>query len=46
MKEKDLMYQLYWLMCRDCPNAKSCHDDCVTCEEYDEELERLLKENK
>ena len=41
----DKIFELYYSMCRDCPNAKQCHDNCESCEEYEEELEKLEKEN-
>ena len=44
MNEKDLIYQLYRLMCSECPNARKCHEECGSCEEYEEELERLERE--
>lgn len=43
---EDLEYQLYRLMCGSCPNAKKCHEECETCEEYDDELARIKKENR
>ena len=40
MKDLDkLEDKLYSLMCWNCPNAKKCHDECETCEEFDKELE-------
>ena len=39
----DLYEKLYWEMCRDCPNARRCHEQCEECEEFQEELERLEK---
>ena len=42
--EEDIEYKLYKMMCSDCPNAKKCHEECDTCEEYDEELESLKGE--
>ena len=41
--EKKISFELYYSMCRDCPNAKECHDSCESCEEYEEELEKELK---
>ena len=46
MNEKDLAYQLYRLMCSECPNARKCHEECETCEEYNEEMKRLEREGK
>ena len=34
---------LYWEMCRNCPNAKRCHEDCEECDEYAKELYKQLK---
>lgn len=42
--EKKISFELYYSMCRDCPNSKQCHDDCVNCDEYEKELEKELKE--
>ena len=41
----DIYYELYKIMCASCPNAKKCHEECVECDEYQDELERLEKEN-
>ena len=41
MNDKDLAMELYWHMCRECPNARKCHEECETCDEYEEELEKL-----
>lgn len=30
---------IYARMCKSCPNAKKCHEECETCEEYEEEVE-------
>ena len=42
----DIYYELYKRMCASCPNARKCHEECVECDEYQDELERLEKENK
>lgn len=34
---------LYCEMCRCCPRAKKCHEECENCEEYETELEKQLK---
>ena len=36
--EEDLEYQVYKRLCSQCPNAKKCHEECETCEEYDREV--------
>ena len=40
--EEDIEYKLYKMMCSDCPNARYCHEACENCDEYEEELQRLL----
>ena len=35
---EDLEYQVYKRLCSHCPNQKRCHDECETCEQYDQEL--------
>jgi hypothetical protein len=42
--EEDIEMALYKRMCRSCPNARKCHEECETCEEYEKESERLLGE--
>lgn len=39
----DLYEKLYWQMCRSCPNAWKCHEQCEECDDFQEELERLEK---
>ena len=34
----------YLICCIQCPNEKRCHEECETCEEYDEKLVELEKE--
>ena len=42
--EYDTIEELcYILNCIQCPNEKRCHDNCETCDEYEEELEELEK---
>lgn len=36
--------RVYAKMCSSCPKAKYCHEECVNCEEYDEELEKVVNE--
>lgn len=36
----------YLMCCIQCPNEKQCHDNCENCEEYEEQLAELEKENK
>lgn len=33
---------LYWEMCRCCPNAKKCHEECENCDEFENELYKQL----
>jgi len=33
---KDRRDKVYDKMCRCCPNAKECHENCETCDEYEE----------
>lgn len=35
------MMLVYENMCEACPEAKKCHEDCVTCEEYDMAVIRM-----
>ena len=42
----DLYEQLYQVMCKDCPGAHRCHNLCEECDEFQDELERLEKENE
>ena len=32
---------VYDKMCMRCPNAKKCHEECESCDEFYEEVERL-----
>ncbi len=32
--------KVYDKLCRYCPNAKHCHDDCVTCDKYEEAMDQ------
>ena len=34
---------LYWEMCRDCPRAKYCHEECEECDDFVNELYRQYK---
>ena len=36
----DFEEELYRRMCRTCPRALMCHEDCDYCEEYLEEKEK------
>lgn len=42
----DLYDQLYQIMCKDCPNAWVCHNNCEECEAFQDELARLESENE
>ena len=35
----------YIMCCIQCPNEHACHNNCETCDEYEEQLEELEKEN-
>lgn len=45
MLEEELFEIVYKLKCKGCPYERNCHETCTTCEEFEEELERL-KENE
>ena len=45
-KMKKIEWEVYWRMCRDCPNAHACHNNCENCEEYEEELEKDLNDHE
>lgn len=34
---------LHWEMCRCCPNAKKCHEECDNCDDYEDKLEKQLR---
>ena len=34
--------KVYKQMCSNCPNAKKCHEECITCEEYDNKLGEIV----
>lgn len=38
--------RLYMRMCSSCPKAKECHDECITCEDFDKALERKPRTRK
>jgi len=46
MKEESIEEMVYRYMCADCPSARRCHESCETCEEYEDEIQRLEEENK
>jgi len=41
--EEDIEMMVYQMLCKDCPNARRCHELCETCDEYEENLEELSK---
>ena len=41
----ELEQVLYNEMCSTCRSAKKCHEECETCEEYEEELEKELNKH-
>ena len=44
MTKKEILFdRLYKKMCCSCPRAKQCHEDCETCEKFDNELDALMK---
>lgn len=45
MSEQDIEYLVYQRMCKYCKNARQCHDECETCEEYDKEVKELCANN-
>lgn len=45
-RERDIEYEVYWRMCRNCENAHYCHNACETCDEFAEELEMALNEQE
>jgi hypothetical protein len=35
----DEMYsKVYSIMCSNCINAKKCHEECTTCEDFEEKM--------
>ena len=44
MRRYDIEMQLYSEMCANCPYAKKCHEDCENCDDFEEELERRMKD--
>lgn len=43
MNDRDkIEMEIYHRMCGSCPNAKWCHEECETCEEYDIALASAL----
>lgn len=42
---KDIEELVYELMCSQCPYAKECHESCTTCEEYEDEVNRRVKDD-
>lgn len=42
-KRDEIEQSVYKCLCSCCPRAKQCHDDCVTCEEFDDVLSKALK---
>ena len=37
---------LYTKLCKYCPYQRNCHDNCTTCDKYEEERERMENEQK
>ena len=46
MNKFDIEYFVYRRMCSLCPNAVRCHDDCETCEEFDNEVSKYSSNEK
>jgi hypothetical protein len=42
--EEDIEEHVYNRMCSGCERARYCHEECETCEEYDEAIEELEKD--
>ena len=40
--ENEIEMRVYRELCCGCPNSKKCHDDCVTCEKYDNAVKFYL----
>lgn len=40
MKMKSIEEVVYSKMCGSCPKSKYCHEECITCEEFDNELKK------
>ena len=45
LKEMEIEHKVYKKMCLDCMYAKKCHEECETCEEFDEMVEMEKKHN-
>ena len=44
MSIKDTIKEnVYMEMCRYCPRAKECHDNCCECDDYHEQVKQELK---
>lgn len=46
MNKFEIEYFVYSRMCYACPNAKRCHDECDTCEEFDNEVSKYFTNEK
>lgn len=46
--EKDIDYDMivYQKLCVGCPSERYCHENCGTCEQYDEDLKMLEEEDE
>lgn len=43
IKERERLEQIaYEKMCFACPNAKKCHEECENCDDFENEVERLV----
>lgn len=43
LKERERLEQIaYEKMCFACPNAKKCHEECENCDDFENEVERLV----
>lgn len=42
----EITFRCYKEKCGSCRDVKLCHDECVTCEEFDEALESSLSKHK
>ena len=46
MMSKNYEQIVYERMCASCPNSKYCHEECETCENFDNEVEKERKKHR
>lgn len=44
--KKIIRLNTYFEMCRYCPKAKQCHEECETCDDYEEQVKKQLDNSK